>query len=82
MTKQPRLVFLIETVELEARHLLETDARLFAVPFNADRAAAMRIDVDESERTDAFVTRFGRLQDTLVATAIASGSRCRGLLDA
>ena len=65
MTKQPRLVFLIETVELEARHLLETDGRLFALPFTADRATVMRTNVDESERTDAFVTRFGRLQDTL-----------------
>ena len=65
MTRQPRLLYLIETVELEARHLLETDGRLFAAPFNADRATVMRTDVDESERTDAFVTRFGRLQDTL-----------------
>ena len=62
---QARLAFLVETVELEARYLLETDRRLFAVPFSADRATAMRTQVDESERCDAFVARFGRLQDTL-----------------
>ena len=62
---QARLAFLVETVELEARYLIETDRRLFAVPFSADRATAMRTQVDESERCDAFVARFGRLQDTL-----------------
>ena len=62
---QARLAFLVETVELEARYLLETDRRLFAVPFSADRATAMRTEADESERCDSFVARFGRLQDTL-----------------
>lgn len=65
MSERVRLAFLIETVELEAQHLLETDRRLFASPFSADRASALRADVDESERTDAFVARFGRLQDTV-----------------
>lgn len=65
MSPQARLAFLVETVELEARNLLETDRRLFAVPFSADRAMALRTRLDESERTDAFVARFGRLQDTL-----------------
>lgn len=60
-----RLVFLVETVGLEVRHLLDTDQRLFAQPFTAERAASLRVDVDESERTDAFVARFGRLQDTV-----------------
>ena len=62
---QTRLAFLVEPVELEARCLLQTDRRLFAVPFGAGQATAMRTRVDESERTDAFVARFGRLQDTL-----------------
>jgi hypothetical protein len=60
-----RLVFLVETVELDAQHLLDTDRRLFAQCFNADRAAALRANLDESERTDAFVARFGRLQGTV-----------------
>jgi hypothetical protein len=52
-------------VELEARHLLDTDSRLFGLPFSAERAAALRDDIDQSERTDAFVARFARLQDTV-----------------
>ena len=65
MTNSKRLAFLVETVELEARHLLDTDRRLFAQTFDAARAAALRVNIEDSERTDAFVARFGRLQDTL-----------------
>ena len=64
-----RLVFLIETVELEAQHLLDTDGRLFAQAFNAKRAAALRSNIDESERTDAFVARFGRVSGAFRAIA-------------
>lgn len=60
-----RLRFLVETVGLEAGHLVVTDARLFAEPFTEARAAALQRDIDLSERVDAFVSRFGRLQDTL-----------------
>lgn len=59
------LRFLCGTVELEAEHLAATDARLFAQPFSVERAQSLRSDVDLSERVDAFVARFGRLQDTL-----------------
>ncbi len=65
MKPTPRLQFLAETVAAEARHLLATDGRLFAVPMTSERAAALRHDLDLSERADAFVARFGRLQDTL-----------------
>ncbi len=65
MTVDARLSFLVETVELEAAHLLITDSRLFARPFDAARAAALRSDVDDAERADAFVARYGRLQDTV-----------------
>lgn len=65
MTSTHRLAFLIETVELEAQHLLDTDRRLFAQSFTSDRAAALRTNIDDSERCDAFVARFGRLQDTV-----------------
>ena len=30
-----------------------------------ERAASLRTDIDLAERTDAFVARFGRLQDTV-----------------
>lgn len=59
-----RLRFLLETVALESAHLRTTDRRLFLVPFTADRAKALRTDDDLSERLDAFVARFSRLQDT------------------
>ena len=85
MTNPQRLAFLIETVELEAQHLLDTDRRLFAQCFSADRAIALRVNIDESERTDAFVARFGRLQDTVpllvnLARAISADCRRRGLV--
>ena len=77
MNDRRRLAFLIETVELEARHLLDTERRLFAQPFSADRAAALRENIDEAERTDAFVARFGRLQDTVADKLLPEFLRCR-----
>jgi hypothetical protein len=65
MTASPKLRFLADTVVAEAGHLQTTDGRLFAVPMTPERAAGMRTDVDLGERTDAFVARFGRLQDTV-----------------
>jgi hypothetical protein len=58
-------VFLAETVIAEAEHLIVTDRRLFSEPMTTERAIRLRTDVDLSERTDAFVARFSRLQDTL-----------------
>lgn len=60
-----RLRFLAEVVVAEAALLSETDRRLFNVPMDAARAGALRQDPEMSERVDAFVARFGRLQDTL-----------------
>lgn len=39
-----RLRFLIETVALEAEHLLDTDGRAFVQPFTRKRAAGLRSD--------------------------------------
>jgi hypothetical protein len=60
-----RLRFLAETVLAEAALLMSTDARLFSVPMTPERAESLRADQDLAERVDAFVARFGRLQDTL-----------------
>ena len=76
MSDLSRLLFLVETVGLEAHHLRQTDLRLFARPFDAVRAASLRTDVDEAERTDAFVARFGRLQDTLGEKLLPELLRC------
>ncbi|ACB32922.1 conserved hypothetical protein [Leptothrix cholodnii SP-6] len=68
MTQAPdladRLRFLLETVALEAQHLCDTDRRLFAEPFTAERASRLKTDALLSERADAFAARFARLQDT------------------
>ena len=65
MTSSPRLRFLADTVIAEAEHLQTTDGRLFAVAMTPERAASLRTDIDLAERTDAFVARLGRLQDTV-----------------
>ena len=60
-----KLRFLAETVQAEARHLATTDGRLFAQAMTAERVASLAIGIDLAERVDAFVARFGRLQDTV-----------------
>jgi len=60
-----RLQFLVRVVERESEHLAHTDGRLFACPFTAERGARLEENPDEAERVDAFLSRFGRLQDTL-----------------
>ncbi len=59
-----RLAFLLETAALEARHLQDTDQRLFVEAFTVERAASLRADALLAERLDAFSARFARLQDT------------------
>jgi hypothetical protein len=60
-----RLRFLVGVVDLEVRHLTVTDERLFALPMTSERASSLGIEVPLAEQVDAFVSRFGRLQDTL-----------------
>jgi hypothetical protein len=60
-----KLCFLAETVLAEVDLLRITDGRLFATPMDAQRAGTLRQDIDLAERVDAFVARFGRLQDTV-----------------
>lgn len=60
-----RLRFLREVVEREARYLGETDGRLFAGGLTRQAVERLPHEPDLSERVDAFVARFGRLQDTL-----------------
>jgi len=60
-----RLQFLSRVVRKECALLAMTDRRLFANAFTAEQAAHLEQDPDLAERVDAFVSRFGRLQDTL-----------------
>jgi hypothetical protein len=60
-----KLRFLAQVVCAEAELLAVTDGRVFSQPMTPQRAASLRQDIDLGERVDAFVARFGRLQDTL-----------------
>lgn len=60
-----RLVFMAGVVSKERKHLQRTDERLFAKPLTQTIAAGLVEDEELSERVEAFVGRFGRLQDTL-----------------
>ena len=64
-TTKLRLQFLSRVVVKERDHLLITDQRLFQSSFDLNRVKQMDIDIDLSERVDAFVGRFSRLQDTV-----------------
>lgn len=65
MRAPPKLRFLADTVLAESEHLQTTDGRLFSEAMTPERAATLPTDIDLAERTDAFVARFGRLQDAL-----------------
>mgnify|MGYP000423373789 CR=1 FL=1 len=60
-----RAQFLSRVVAKERDHLIITDQRLFSLPFDIDRVKQMDADIDLAESVEAFVGRFGRLQDTL-----------------
>jgi hypothetical protein len=63
--EQQRLLSLMGIAQREGLLLLQTDKRLFANPFTAAELPKLLEQPDFSERTDAFVARFGRLQDLL-----------------
>ena len=60
-----RLEFLARVTEKECKHLLDTDGRLFGHLFTIEEAQKIETDPILAERLDAFVSRFGRLQDTV-----------------
>lgn len=60
-----RLQFLARVTHKECLYLQETDSRLFAEPMTVDRLQKLQLDPVLAERLDAFVGRFGRLQDNL-----------------
>lgn len=69
MTLEPkvslRLQFLARVVSKECTHLAATDQRLFGSLFTLEQATHLEDDPDLAERVEAFVGRFGRLQDTI-----------------
>jgi hypothetical protein len=60
-----RLQFLVRVVRKECQHLASTDQRLFANTFTLTQVQQLEADPDLAERVEAFVGRFGRLQDTV-----------------
>jgi hypothetical protein len=60
-----RLEFLARVTQKECAHLLETDSRLFSAALTAQDVQKIAADPLLAERLDAFVARFGRLQDTV-----------------
>jgi len=60
-----RLSFLVKVVTREAKHLQTTDRRLFEAPFTYEVAYQLENNDELAERVEAFISRFGRLQDTL-----------------
>ena len=69
MTVEPklamRLQFLARVVRKECQHLATTDQRLFGNLFTLEQAIQLEENTDLAERVEAFVGRFGRLQDTV-----------------
>ena len=62
---EKRLQFLVRVVRKECKHLSTTDQRLFGTEFSVKQVADLEFDPDLAERVEAFVGRFGRLQDTI-----------------
>ncbi len=60
-----RIQFLDRVVQREYAHLNKTASRLFKETFTIEQARKIAEDDDLSERIEAFVSRFSRLQDTL-----------------
>lgn len=60
-----RLLALLKIVRREGALLQKTDARLFAAELDAAWVERLENDDDLAERLDAFVSRFGRMQDTV-----------------
>ncbi len=60
-----RLLFLAKVVSRELKHLQTTDQRLFASPLTLSVIEQLDDNEALAETVEAFVSRFGRLQDTL-----------------
>ncbi|MDV6340897.1 hypothetical protein R2103_03825 [Nitrosomonas sp. Is24] len=60
-----RLLSLLKIVRREGALLQKTDTRLFTMELDAAWVERLENDDDLAERLDAFVSRFGRMQDTV-----------------
>ena len=81
-----RLQFLARVVRKECQHLATTDQRLFENLFTLEQATRLDANPDLAERVEAFVSRFGRLQDTvgdklLPLLLVALGEKTSSVID-
>lgn len=60
-----RLGFLARVTDKACQHLHDTDRRLFGDVFTVEMAQRVELAPILAERLDVFVSRFGRLQDTV-----------------
>lgn len=60
-----RFLQTLEIVQREGRHLAFSWGRLFGRPIDAAWVRALDDRPEEAERLEAFVSRFGRMQDTI-----------------
>ncbi|MCL7929574.1 hypothetical protein [Halomonas llamarensis] len=66
-SQEERLAFLARVVKKEANYLEITSVRVFGgvAPVSYEHVVEWVDDIEAAERLDAFVARFGRLQDTV-----------------
>lgn len=64
-SQSARLEFLVRVTDKQCLHLLDTATRLFGHQFTLEEAKKIEADPLLAERLEAFVSRFGRLQDTV-----------------
>lgn len=60
-----RLLAILSIVHKEGEHLLYSHGRVFGVSITSEWVARLNQDQERAERLEAFVSRFGRMQDTL-----------------
>jgi hypothetical protein len=60
-----RFLWTLEIVSREANHLAYSWRRLYSQPIDADWVKGLENHPELAERLEAFVSRFGRMQDTI-----------------
>lgn len=73
-----RFLQTLAVVEREVRHLVQTQERLFAQPVDTSWVSALETNIDLAERVEAFVSRYGRLQDTIGEKLLPRLARLEG----
>tara|TARA_R110002072_G_scaffold190369_1_gene347355 strand:+ start:752 stop:1234 length:483 start_codon:yes stop_codon:yes gene_type:complete len=73
-----RLAFLARVVSKEIQHLHYSDSIVFSQAFTLERAESLEKDQDLALQVEAFVSRFGRLQDTIGDKLLPQWLKCLG----